>query len=617
LAAKNFRYSGFILAVVLFCCNATNAWSASALSVVKIEGLVNRKSAQSETFAKLNEGDILNDGDHIAVQPQSRLLLGDSDSKFWLGSNTSIIVKNGELLKNSGDPKKIVSLIGGNLRVKISSGKGENYEIKSKTAIAGVRGTEFFFANDDDNVTFCVLEGKAWIADQKTGNTFDVNEGAGVVLYANGQTKRTFTPEQVKADWIAMTAFSGERQVTGAIYRNDPPEISFADRWAYKYSIVAVARNYINRDYDFGKKDKQDIMYHTFFTPTLMFKSPITIQLTPRLFAHKSDRYLQWDDVPDKRERFRKGFSMQEAFAEVGNDSLGLRYGIFSLDWNEGALFMTRQWMHEPVTHYGALAHYVFPFEATNVKVEMAYTMPSEVKDRMPADGRTQIGIHAIRFTEAKDRLTLTLLDRETGKFNNAKNYYYKTGNKIRQGIIAAKDTYEYFDYNASYGYQKVKAFIDAKGFKAREYIAKSYDAALGVPLPQGWRIQARYIYADPDYVPGSEDYYEMGFIGRWFHTNIKQRRFLVEKAIGDNDRIRLEATSGRAAGNSIYGTYQSAKLPPVKDRTLADEYDLIWSSSWTKSVQTFASAWYFKTGQFFAVQDPAWGANLGVRVTH
>jgi len=613
LAAKNkLRY---LVAGYLFL-GCPFAFAGSLLEAKRVEGKVYLLSSKNSEPQLIKEGDSVGDGDKVEVESASRILLSDADSQFWLGSNSSVTINAGKAVENTSNSKKVVSLLKGNLRVKIQSGQGSKFEVRSKTAVAGVRGTEFFFANEKENVTFCVLEGNAWIQDEKSGEKFDVKEGAGVVLFADGSVKKTFTAEQVKFDWIAMTAFSEERRVTENFYSQDPDAINFGKYFSYRYALTGMARNYLNRDYNNKVADGKDNMYHGFFTPTLIFNSPVKFQLTPRMFINKSDKKIQWDELPATSETFRRGFNLQEAFAGFDTERFSVKAGLFQLVWPENALFQARPWMQEGLVHHGAQVSYLVPLEDTQLKIEAVVTKHLNEDDLHPLNGRNTIGMKALRLTEAKDRITVTVLERDSGNFVNTKSMYYRTGNKVQEGIINLKNTYSLFDFNLNYGYQKVQAFRNTKVFKEKKVLAQSFDGALGFALPAAFRTQMRYIYAGPNYVPGVEDYYEMGFIGRTFHTNIRQKRILLERAFGDDNRVRLEFMNSRAAANSIFSTYQTAGKPLVRGRLMSDETNLSWVSSWNKSFQTFFAIWYWDGGEYLTNNDPARGATLGFRLT-
>ena len=113
------------LSIVILLSEASLA--STMLNVLKVEGKVFRLSEKGTAEGVLKGGEKLNEGDQIRVSSQSRVLLGDEDSKFWAGSNSSLVIRSGEAVENSDKKRKVISLLSGNLRVKIKTGEGANF----------------------------------------------------------------------------------------------------------------------------------------------------------------------------------------------------------------------------------------------------------------------------------------------------------------------------------------------------------------------------------------------------------------------------------------------------------------------------------------------------------
>lgn len=174
---------GFI-SVLLFVAQA----QAAIGSVIQFEGkafIERSKNVQPITMnSTIEDGDIIVTGDNSLV-----VLKFKEHSQHKINGNTRLqvndLIKKGyfELIKGS-----LISFI---TPLKKKKTKKVHFRVKTKAAVAGVRGTQFFIsygpkANPDDSWV-CVNEGEVEVTNAKGGNGQIVKAGEGVSIFSKTQ----------------------------------------------------------------------------------------------------------------------------------------------------------------------------------------------------------------------------------------------------------------------------------------------------------------------------------------------------------------------------------------------------------------------------------------------
>ncbi|MGB9711172.1 MAG: FecR domain-containing protein [Thermodesulfovibrio sp.] len=128
--------------------------------IEKIEGNVLYREHSGIPYKKAKAGLLLNSGSWIKTEPKSWVSLKLSDgSKFTLSDNTELEIS--EYLLERGRKSGVFYVTQGKIRATVVklAGQTTNFRVKTPTAVAGIKGTEFmmlakgqanvFFGNED------------------------------------------------------------------------------------------------------------------------------------------------------------------------------------------------------------------------------------------------------------------------------------------------------------------------------------------------------------------------------------------------------------------------------------------------------------------------------------
>ncbi len=138
---------------------------------------------EAETGMSLGQGDVVRTGeDSVAV-----ISLG-GEAEIKLRANTTLSL-------DSLSESVAVSLSGGSAFSKVTRRTIRDYTLKASTAVAGVRGTEFFVAYGRTidalpDVWLCVAEGTVEVSLAGTADTMLVEQGKGINIVGGSKLTR-------------------------------------------------------------------------------------------------------------------------------------------------------------------------------------------------------------------------------------------------------------------------------------------------------------------------------------------------------------------------------------------------------------------------------------------
>lgn len=159
-----------ILIIVLVIGTSINIVSPYRATIIKVEGTVLKKVNLQNIWVPVNKGDTLEGGDSIKTRVDSYAELRFSDgSTVKIGPETEVSIY-----------KDYLSLAIGYIRLYITK-LFPNFEVRTPSAIAGVRGTEFSVEVLEDQTTIVtVYEGEVDVTAQ--GRTLRLRKGeSGIV----------------------------------------------------------------------------------------------------------------------------------------------------------------------------------------------------------------------------------------------------------------------------------------------------------------------------------------------------------------------------------------------------------------------------------------------------
>ena len=133
-------------------------------------------------------------GDRVKLSPKGIVVLKSKTSVLKLTGET-IIMPLEDVSKN----KTIISLIKGEIISKVHK---KPFEVKTRNAVLGVRGTEFYVSSlKDENTWMCVNEGM--VAVTVKNKTVDVKQGLGVSIGDKSISKPKFFSWTKGISWVS------------------------------------------------------------------------------------------------------------------------------------------------------------------------------------------------------------------------------------------------------------------------------------------------------------------------------------------------------------------------------------------------------------------------------
>lgn len=126
-------------------------------------------------------------GDTVVTGQGGRVVLEFTDrSLLALGARTRVRLDDYEVESASGSLKGLLSLLGGILRMSIvQSTKAEDFSIRTRTAIASARSTDWIVEAQPSETAVFVLSGVVTVADAAQGASVRVSAGQGTSVVAS------------------------------------------------------------------------------------------------------------------------------------------------------------------------------------------------------------------------------------------------------------------------------------------------------------------------------------------------------------------------------------------------------------------------------------------------
>ena len=159
---------------------------------------------KKESSVELKQGSILSIGDQIKTSRGSfaAIIFIDDRSILKIKEN-SILTLNGQIKR--GSIFKEINLQGGSLRAQVNDQNRKNFTIESSVSVASVKGTDFWFINDNDNGQDFIhgLDGLIELTNKNSGISVDIEAGITGFSNIDGnlQTKKT-DPKILPADEV-------------------------------------------------------------------------------------------------------------------------------------------------------------------------------------------------------------------------------------------------------------------------------------------------------------------------------------------------------------------------------------------------------------------------------
>ena len=159
--------------------------AAPIARVIQQSGTVEVRRDEAKLASHL--GRRLYAGDSVVTGQGGRVVLEFTDrSLLALGAGTEVRLDDYKVEGASGSLKGLLSLLGGILRMSIvQSTRAEDFSIRTETAIASARSTDWIVEAKPSETTVFVLSGVVTVADGAQGASVRVSAGEGTSVAAS------------------------------------------------------------------------------------------------------------------------------------------------------------------------------------------------------------------------------------------------------------------------------------------------------------------------------------------------------------------------------------------------------------------------------------------------
>jgi hypothetical protein len=164
-------------------------------------------SATAELNGKsipLKLGMAIAEGTQITTGAETKAKFVEAHSVVVLGENSKWQILPAEA---SAQGHPVLKLALGNSRIQVDHPEAQKYKFAIPSAVAGVRGTEFFMSASADKEILCVLEGEVLATATDTQEETSLKKGMGWVKDGKGPAKIFQITDQQKFKWLSSTSF--------------------------------------------------------------------------------------------------------------------------------------------------------------------------------------------------------------------------------------------------------------------------------------------------------------------------------------------------------------------------------------------------------------------------
>ncbi len=175
--------------------------------------------ANSEKWKKLFVGQNVMDNDHIRTKQESEVVLNTADGTVFVISENSNVEFNTEL-RESVKGEVNIFIRNGNIQFDVQKQKDNQFNFKTGTATASIRGTAGFVGSLDGQMVASLKEGRVEVKDAK-GRTSNITQNQTVLVTKSGDAK-TFQLES--SGTTALFAALNEMSKSGSMDNMDQLE---------------------------------------------------------------------------------------------------------------------------------------------------------------------------------------------------------------------------------------------------------------------------------------------------------------------------------------------------------------------------------------------------------
>lgn len=545
-------YSKILCLIVGFVVLQGSTWK---VDLIKGEAFVLRSGVE----VNLKEREVLKPGDKVITKKKSKMKLIKGDSKIWLGQNTKFIIPSS---KKPNEKASFFKLLRGKIRAKVKPGTEKNFKIETSTAVAGVRGTEFFVQAEEDKGFVCTISGKVSVTKKESKKNIEVPMCAGVSVSKAESMELKPTPSHLVNKWIAETSIENNNPIVNDTYDfQNSPIHHFLGNWHYSNKVFLNAISLDKTDYfNSSSNTTSNSINYLRYSPSIIYSGNFRFKLQARYYLGASA-----EDFPfiksGSRVKTINALRLGEAYFEKQDSAINYKLGLQPVKWGAGELLSRDFWgvdgyLYPGLRVSGAISeNYYFDFIAA------AKGSEDDLSGQVPV---SLLGLK-IDF-RAWSRMFLLVRDFEpktkfAGQvlFDNHKalDFGFESGHKMLR-----------WDYKVFYILQSNDSFRESTNKNMKEN-SLGFDYGY-YPYPnKNMRFGIAFNRASESYLPGFESPYLLGYSQLLKRSNLQQFRFKFSYSWNENWTLMMEQIKNTSLNSGEFSSWTG------KDKDLLDEIDI------------------------------------------
>lgn len=448
-------------------------------------------------------------GDTLHTPPNGRVVLVEGKSRIVIAPNSRFLI---EAKSEEVTPLKVEF---GAARISVDSVAAQKYKFKLRTAVAGVRGTEFFMGVGPSHSNLCVLEG-AVQAEMASGESIAVPEGLGISEEAASRPRfASNSLQQVRAWNSATSEEENPPPVYPDQYEIQTPEHRWKNlRFSHRADLIYC---------DISNPKSDCIRAHSYHRFLYSFGSGLHLQATP---------LLQYDTLNPEGAMDSSPLSIRKTYAQLRpyelilqanpNENWVIEGGIKPLSWDQPLFLGRRTDTAEPLAN---------PFLEARFDRHVLQASAA-VKDRRPLDGLPSFQLFRYGFDIPWNSSSLHFVQASDSDQFTAVPYNFTSPQLklqyARDSLIASGHLV----------FEQGKQGVLNESFSAQ---MSDVSAEYQVSWHSLWRAQIRWIDASSKYIAPGIESYSLGSSNLVGVSDLDQRRALISTSFAVAEDRRLE----------------------------------------------------------------------------
>ncbi|MCB9025384.1 MAG: FecR domain-containing protein [Bdellovibrionaceae bacterium] len=471
----------------------------------------------------------LKTGDIVKTDKGSRVQLVDGENQLWLGPGSTFTIQESQISKS-----QVLNLLYGKMRAVIQKGEGRKYRFKTKSVVAGVRGTEFFMSSEEEGDFVCTLEGEVQVT-TKEGDKISVTEGKGLRVAKGENIKLSDNSPFLVQRWIAETDFDSEPLLFSSSYQLNYRKHELGPFFTGLSGSLYYCDS-IDKDFSKASGDNNYKCFRSYITPFLQYGVKDRLFFRPAVVTTNTEMSIKIDSVPEKIGKSAAAFTLAEAFAELERGGWDFKLGYQDVEWNDGVLLSRRLWTLEPTSHLALRINKEFN------DWELELLGGPGVEDKFILNGHSHIKTLGAKISAPSNMGNIFVLHNDFGEWEAGKSPYVYGHEIVNYGFYS-NNKISKWDYQLSGIYQKHLVHHNANGDKGSA-AGSMLDITLGRQTQwlSSSRIFMRYLLATKNFISVLEDYYKLGAANiTSFRSNLSQWRLGLDTPIRDTQSLKIE----------------------------------------------------------------------------